>query len=305
MKAQKPPCCLIGAGRAGSALAKAMSNRGFHFDWIVSRNKEKVAELARTVKAPLSGDSIADMPQISGILIIAVSDKDITSVAKEVAEADIIVGAETVALHLSGALGPEALSALADRGVATLAFHPGQTFTLDSDHHSVFNDVVFDMEGDDRACRTGHDIAELLGATSVVLNREQRVIVHTAMSMASNYTAALLTLSENLILTTGCSIDSARAMLAPLVKNTVSNCFESGPIAALTGPVARGDINVIHDHLTALDVLDTDTGELYRLMGRIAAKIALKRGSISAETAEKLTQEFGNEQDSSSSQNKV
>ena len=63
---------------------------------------------------------------------------------------------------------------------------------------------------------------------------------------------------------------------APLVVSSIDNAFRLGAAAALTGPVARGDLATVEQHLTALDPAERDA---YRALAREAARLTGRRDS--------------------------
>jgi predicted short-subunit dehydrogenase-like oxidoreductase (DUF2520 family) len=62
----------------------------------------------------------------------------------------------------------------------------------------------------------------------------------------------------------------------PLVEASVENAFGIGPAGALTGPVARGDLGTVEQHLAALDPGERDA---YRALAREAARLTGRRDS--------------------------
>jgi predicted short-subunit dehydrogenase-like oxidoreductase (DUF2520 family) len=72
----------------------------------------------------------------------------------------------------------------------------------------------------------------------------------------------------------------------------VENISATGAEKALTGPVARGDIQTIRRHLDALAGADEGLRRLYVACGRQTVELALRAGSISAEVAAELTEMF-------------
>src|SRR3989441_9706469 len=73
----------------------------------------------------------------------------------------------------------------------------------------------------------------------------------------------------------GLSDAEAWRALRPLVEGTLENLTRQEPVAALTGPVARGGEGTIRRHL---DVLTRGDAALYRALGRTALELAQKRG---------------------------
>jgi len=89
----------------------------------------------------------------------------------------------------------------------------------------------------DRALATARTLAEALGMRPFEIADDDRAAYHAAASMASNYLVALEDAAARLLATTGAS----RELLVPLVRMTVENWARDGA-AALTGPIARGDV---------------------------------------------------------------
>ena len=282
-----PFCQLIGAGRAGSALSLAMTRAGYRFNWIGAKHTAHAVKLAKQIGASASGVGIEGFHDKAGFLIIAVPDDEIVHAASD-AVAHGVISKGTIAAHLSGALGSEVLHELRTSGASVMAFHPAQTITYESDPESVFAGIFFDMEGDDAACALGERIAHDLGALSLRLTPEQRVLSHAAMTVASNYTVSVLYMAEEIMMAAGIPIETARKMLMPLFLNTTCNISASGTLDALTGPVSRGDVTVINRHLDALAHMGNDCQTVYKKLALIALRMAEKRDAIPEKNLEEI-----------------
>ena len=66
-------------------------------------------------------------------------------------------------------------------------------------------------------------------------------------------------------------------MMEPLVRETLDNVFSIGPARALTGPIARGDDEVVKRHLAALDAWNERIAAIYRDLGSVALALARER----------------------------
>jgi predicted short-subunit dehydrogenase-like oxidoreductase (DUF2520 family) len=75
----------------------------------------------------------------------------------------------------------------------------------------------------------------------LAIRDDQRAAYHAAAAIASNFLLTLEAAAESVAAGAGIGPDDARALLGPLVRQTVENWLTDGPEAALTGPVARGD----------------------------------------------------------------
>ena len=97
-----------------------------------------------------------------------------------------------------------------------------------------------------------------------------RDLYHAAAAAASNYLIAALTLAEELFQRAGVPFEAAR----PLVDAVTDNAFRLGPLRALTGPIARGDVGTVRGHLEAVAHFAPEMEDDFRAFGRATARIA-------------------------------
>ncbi len=292
MKSEKPFCQLIGAGRAGRVISIAMTQAGYQFIWVGSNRIEDSKRLAEQIGIRRYGIRFEGFNQKAGFLILAVPDDEIKNAASDAVRAGVI-GDGSIVVHLSGALGSDVLEDARTDGAKVMAFHPAQTFTLESDPYTVFKNICFDMEGDDEACVLGECAARDLGARSIRLDPDARVLSHLAMTVASNHTVSLIRMAEEIMEFAGISPDAAKKMLIPLFTNTARNISTIGTEKSLTGPISRGDIEIIKKHFSALNGMNEEYKILYSGLARIALRITVERGGISEDKAEEIIDLIG------------
>ncbi|MFC1490243.1 Rossmann-like and DUF2520 domain-containing protein [Candidatus Latescibacterota bacterium] len=287
MKSEKPRCQLLGAGRAGTVLSIALSQAGYRFTWIGSNKREDAGKLAHKLGIGGYGLGFEGFGETADFLILAVPDDKIRCAASDAVQAGIISD-DTVVAHLSGALESEILEEAKEAGASVMAFHPAQTFTMSSNPATVLKKICFDMEGDDTACSLGESIATDLGAVSIRLDPAHRIFSHLAMTAASNYTVSLMRIAEDIMAVAGIPNDKAGMMLHPLFSATANNISSIGTTGSLTGPVSRGDTDVLSKHFKALEDMDGNYRAVFANLAEIALKITIERGDISAEKAEEI-----------------
>jgi predicted short-subunit dehydrogenase-like oxidoreductase (DUF2520 family) len=271
-------------------MTLAMSGAGYPFVWIGSHHLNDSERLAGQIGINQYGVSFKGFTGEAGFLLLAVPDDAIGEAASEALRAGVIAET-TVAAHMSGALGSDILADLRKAGASVMAFHPAQSFTQFSDPDTVFKNICFDMEGDDAACSLGARIAHDLGAESVRLDPEARLVTHLAMTVASNYTVSVIRMAEEIIMSAGIAPETAENMLIPLFSTTAKNITALGTTKALTGPVSRGDVEIIRKHCSVLESMDETYRTLYNGLAIIALRIAVERGSVTesqAATVKKL-----------------
>ena len=107
--------------------------------------------------------------------------------------------------------------------------------------------------------------------------------------MLSNHAVALFADATRLFAAAGVAPEASRPALAQLLLGTASNLAAVGVPAALTGPVARGDVSTVLRHLVAIEASAPEMLEAYRAMARRAVVVALAKGTIDAAGAAELT----------------
>jgi predicted short-subunit dehydrogenase-like oxidoreductase (DUF2520 family) len=212
---------IVGAGRVGTALARALREAGVGVEGPVGRGER-----------PLGCDAI----------LLCVPDAEISAAAEVVTAAAPLVG------HTSGATP---LSALTHAGVPTFGLHPLQSFAHPGVRFEGAGAAVAGSTPEALAFAT--DLAERLGMTPFEIDDDGRAAYHAAASVASNFLVTLQAAAEAVAAGAGLDRDEARRLLMPLVRQTVENVAELGPEAALTGPVARGDEATVEAQRAAVE----------------------------------------------------
>src|SRR6266567_602480 len=167
-----PTVGVIGPGRAGTGLALALARAG----WTVYLHGRG----AKAVPAPLALTVGADTPPPwmarASVVVLAVRDDAIRPLADSLARAGA-VRPEQVVLHLSGALGQEALGPLVPSQAALGSLHPLQTIVDPERAPERLRGAWSAVEGMPRAIEAGERIAaavyRALGRAALELARKR------------------------------------------------------------------------------------------------------------------------------------
>ena len=272
---------IIGPGRAGLGLGLALARAG-HQVSVHGRAKQ-------AVPAPLTlttGDGDSAPPWIGDVdvVILAVPDDAIRPVAESL-KSHRAIKEKHVVLHLSGVQGQEALGALVTSRAALGSLHPLLAIADPEDAPASLRGVWAAVEGMPRAIETAERLAGDVGMRPWRLTAKTKVVYHAGAVFASNYLVVVLAIAQRLVRHAGLPDADAWAALTPLVEGTFDNLRREGPVAALTGPIVRGDEATIAKHLESLAF---DDAQLYRLLGRSALELAQKRG-MDEETATRIS----------------
>jgi predicted short-subunit dehydrogenase-like oxidoreductase (DUF2520 family) len=246
---------VVGPGRAGGSVARAAREAGHEIVGVLSRSGTD------EYGPPLSwGQPLPD----ADLALIAVKDEAVNEVAGCLSG---LMAGVPVAAHLSGFLPVTALSALAEDGVAIGGFHPLQTLPDPVRGSAALAGSFVAIGGDPLAVDTLRVLAVGLGMEPFEIDDAARPAYHAAAAASANFVVTALAVAGDLL--ESAHIDLA--VMRPLVERVVANVFEGGPGRALTGPIARGDIETVIGHLTAAREVSEPVGRQFGLMAEATA----------------------------------
>ena len=210
--AHPPPAIMrlsvVGAGRLGSAIAPALRRAGLEVQGPLRRGE------------PIEADA--------AVVLLCVGDSAIETAAQAIAPGALIG-------HCSGATG---LDALGDR--ERFSLHP--LLSVATGAPTRFAGAGCAVAGSSpHALATARALAAALEVRAVEVADADRVAYHAAASIAANFLVCLEGAAERLAATAGVERD----LLVPLVTGAVENWSRLGARRALTGPIARGDDEVV------------------------------------------------------------
>ncbi|MEO8744302.1 MAG: Rossmann-like and DUF2520 domain-containing protein [Candidatus Dormiibacterota bacterium] len=263
---------MAGRGNVGRTLARAFRASGHRVR--LTRARSNIPALVRSLEsAPAE------------IVFLAVPDDAVDAMAAELAQAGDRIPRTIAFAHTSGALGLQALEPLGGRHPVG-SFHLLQSFPETRSPESLRAIVVAVDASTPGLRRRLARLARDIGARPKHVPDGGRVVYHAAAVFASNYVDALLAEAVTMLGGIGWSEREAKAGLMPLAEGALDNIRKRGAVAALTGPVRRGDVETVRRHLAALGKLDSSSrsrpeprlDDLYRMLGLIALGIAKEAG---------------------------
>ena len=193
-----------------------------------------------------------------------------------------------VVFHTSGAHPADEVGAARLAGAYAASLHPLQSFADIKMAMENLPGSYFALEGDAEALPLAEQIVKDLGGRSFAIAAADKPLYHAAACIASNYLVSLMHFATGLYSRFGLTRAEAFEALIPLVSGTIKNISQVGPAQALTGPIARGDGTTLEGHLEALKDVGVQELDLYSRLGLYTVRVALEKGSISAEEAKNL-----------------
>ena len=254
-----PSVAVIGAGRAGRAIAAAAARSGLP---VRLARREDALEACRKAELALLCVPDAAIPEACRTVTAAIPPLR-------------FVG------HVSGATTLDVLAPALEHGAEAVSLHPLQTIPHGA---ADLTGAPCAISGSSPAASgLAARLAERLGMRPFTVPEEARVVYHAAASIASNLLVALEESAAGLLARAG--IEDGRELLAPLVLRSAANWAESGP-DALTGPIARGDEETVRRHLAALRESAPELIPVYEALAERAAAVAAEARSEAPDAVE-------------------
>lgn len=279
---------LVGAGAAATVLGKRLVQCGLRVETVVSRTLESARPLADALGATPSTDLETAAP--SDALVLCVPDDALKEVVAALAAVESPLDG-TLVLHLSGVHPVRVLAPLRVRGVLGLGFHVAQALTRATPPEAL-GGVAVGLEGREPAMGMGRRLAATLGMNPVAIRLGSKALYHLALSMASNYTVTLVALASEVLGSAGIDAAEAEALVMPLLRGTVANLGAQPPGEALTGPIVRGDVATVEQHLTALRTLLPHLVPAYGILATETVRLARASGRLDATRADRLLEKI-------------
>ena len=274
---------IIGAGRLGTSLGRALAARGHRIRALACRSLRSARESRRIVGQGRPVTDLAAAAAAGRIVILCLPDEKIRAAAARLARSGVEWSGKTV-LHTSGLLPAEELRPLRKCGAAAGSFHPAQSFPEKGMPPSRFRGISFGLEGDRTALDVAARLVRDLGGRVLIISEAAKPLYHAACILASNYPVVLWQAAAGLLVRAGITGREAVRLIVPLAEGTLRSVKKLDPEVALTGPIVRGDAGTVRAHLEALRRSAPEYLRLYRENGLAALKIAGKRGLADGKT---------------------
>jgi predicted short-subunit dehydrogenase-like oxidoreductase (DUF2520 family) len=250
---------IIGTGNVATVLGRTIKDAGHTVVQVYGRNATQTKQLADILQAeavcpeqesnqhtlaatePQQAAAIinpAPLDLSADVYIIAVADAAIPSLAAQLQLAGKLV------VHTAGSVSKEVLSVCSDRyGI----LYPLQSLRKEMHLAPVIPLLVDAAKPEDLSLL--QDFALTLSPQVQVADDEQRLKLHVAAVIVSNFTNHLYALAEQY-----CVAEKADFhLLLPLISEVATRLQYMSPQQAQTGPAIRKDLPTIEKHLALLE----------------------------------------------------
>ncbi len=248
---------LIGCGRVGVSITRLLK----YNNQIVGVYDRKKGKQKQAVKL-LSITNNPDYRKLIGrseVLLVATPDDIIPQACRKMIKS--ITGTKYI-FHFSGILPADIIPKKGN--IHRASVHPFATFpkrppTAKRQH------FFLSIEGDKQAIRVACTIFHERYFTLRKIKKENKPIYHLVGVFSSNLLVGLVASINELASKIGWRRQDLEQMIIPMIEETTSNIKVLGVRESLSGPLRRGDVEVIKKHLRALKK-DKNLLEIYKAL---------------------------------------
>ncbi|SCY03423.1 Rossmann-like and DUF2520 domain-containing protein [Desulfoluna spongiiphila] len=285
----KARCAVVGCGRVGTSLVIHLNRVGYPLCGVASRSLKSAAKAAEMLPGTPYSTDPAEVTRGADLVFLTTPDDTIAEVAEAIAEAGGFKEGATV-LHCSGSLPSTIMATVREAGAFIGSMHPLQSFAGADLTTNPFEGIIMSVEGDEPCVALALALAADLGARGLTIETHAKTMYHAAAVVASNCFVTVQDMAWQFISDAGVSEEDAWSVLGPLIEGTMANIKKVGPVAALTGPIARGDVDTIGTHLEKIAEMKPGLAALYKALCLHTVDIASRKNTLSAEAEEALVQ---------------
>jgi predicted short-subunit dehydrogenase-like oxidoreductase (DUF2520 family) len=276
---------VIGAGRVGAVLAASLRDAGHE---IVATAGESDASRGR-IDALLPGVPVEKPSAVAracDVLLLTVPDDMLSNVVSMLSASGAIHPGQHV-VHTSGRHGLAVLAPAAAAGARPIALHPAMTFTGTVIDLPRLAGCIFGVTVGEAERSLAERLVADLGGRPVWVAEDKRALYHAGLAHGANHLVTLVAQAMELLSASGA--DNPAGTLRPLLQAALDNVLEQGD-SALTGPIARGDVETVRDHLAEVARHAPDTLPSYVALGRATLDRVVTDGRLLPIRAAKLRQ---------------
>ena len=266
---------VIGAGRVGAVLGAALAAAGHD---VVAASGLSASSAQRAGRL-LPGVPLVPADEVvsaADLVVLAVPDDTLPGLVAGLAGTGAWRAGQ-IAFHTSGAHGLAVLGPAEQRGVLPLALHPAMTFSGAVEDADRLPGAPFGVTSRPEHRPVAETLVLEMGGEPFFVAEEDRRLYHAALVTGANHLVTLVAEAADLLRAAG--VDSPSRILAPLLTAALDNGLRRGD-RGLTGPVSRGDVGTVADHLDTLTERAPDAVGAYVAMARRTTERALAAGRL-------------------------
>lgn len=243
---------IIGTGNVATVLGKLIFTHKHQINQVYGRNIDTAKVLANQINAKAI-DNLKELNTDADIYIIAVSDKSIETICKQINLKDKIV------LHTAGSVS---INLLKNTSTNYGVLYPIQSLRKNMD---IETPIPFLVDGNNETTiSTIENFAKTISQKVERGNDNERLKLHTAAVFSCNFVNYMYLQSANFCEANGIDF----SLLQALIEETATRIRTNHPKDVFTGPAVRKDMSTIEKHLEQLNE-NPQVQQLYKLISEM------------------------------------
>jgi predicted short-subunit dehydrogenase-like oxidoreductase (DUF2520 family) len=284
---------IIGAGRVGSAVGFLLNRAGYAVTAVVTRTEDSAKKAQAFIGSGLALTDPVKAAMTADMVFITTPDDAIKTVCDVIARGGGLRQG-TLVIHTSGAHTRELLDSAREAAAYRAVIHPLQSIPSKALGVKNIPGSYFRIEADPEAVQHSRDLVEALGGIELNLpgwspDKSSPALYHAGAVAVSNFFVALVDFGLCFYQALGADKKEALKAVLPLIRGTLANIESVGIPDALTGPIARGDVETVRDHMSALRKRAPELLGLYRELAKQTIIVAEERRALAPEVLRALS----------------
>jgi predicted short-subunit dehydrogenase-like oxidoreductase (DUF2520 family) len=228
---------IIGSGNVATHLSLALKKSGFNIIQVYNRTLSNAIKLSEKLKCNAT-DNAHKIEKNADMYVFAISDPAIKLILNQTELNNKLL------VHTAGSMNINIFKPYTNRfGV----MYPLQTFSIN--YPVNFSQVPLFIEASDNSVeKTLFEFCQKLSNTVVVINSEQRKILHLAAVFANNFCNHMYSIAYILLKQNNLSFD----YLKSIITETAIKINHVNPLEIQTGPAIRKNYKVMNEHAEML-----------------------------------------------------
>ncbi|WP_216379103.1 Rossmann-like and DUF2520 domain-containing protein [Arcanobacterium phocae] len=278
---------IISAGKVGAALGAAWRAAGHQIIGAYATSEASVDRL-ETMLPGVPALDVRAIVERSEVVLLAVPDDELAGIIAGLAKSGSWHSGQLV-IHVAGRYGTQILAPAVAQGVLGIAIHPAMTFTGTTLDVARLRGCPFAVTAPTMLQPIGLALVADIGGEGFVIAEGDRPLYHAALAHGANHVVTVIAQAARLLGSIGLEAEYMR----PLITAAVEGALSSGE-ALQTGPVVRGDVGTVAEHVATLTTVGEEDPELkdvattYRALAEATAERALARRVITDDVFEQI-----------------
>ncbi|NOX19216.1 MAG: DUF2520 domain-containing protein [Chlorobi bacterium] len=240
---------IIGAGIVAPSLAGALVDAKFNLGTFIHLNKNRPFKVFETLRIKNISSELKDLPDDCNLIFLAVLDDEIKPLAENIKNSGVSLSGKYF-VHLSGAKEAAELEALTPEGKI------GSMNIV----QNMMPDEIIDFKNSFASIETeDEDVAQLLVSLANELElkpfrigAKEKILYNLMGVFTANYMVSNIYNAEKMHGKSTHNTPEIIDLLTPLIQGTLNNIKTKGIASALSGPIERGEVQTVKEHIEAL-----------------------------------------------------